>query len=83
MAFSIAYSEESVAILERFDPAVAKRIVSKLQQAAKDPMHYFKRLKDSELYKLRVGDYRVMARLDFAQETLFIATIGHRRNIYD
>jgi len=34
------------------------------------------------LYKLRVGDYRVVYELISAEQTIIIHTIGHRREIY-
>jgi mRNA interferase RelE/StbE len=83
MAFSVVYSAESAAILERLEPLVAKRILFRIDQAAKGPHHFFVRLRGSDAYKLRVGDYRVIATLDVAHEKVFIITLGHRKNIYD
>ncbi len=83
MVFSVSYSTESLAILERLDPVLARRILSKTDQAAKDPARFFVRIKGSFGYRLRAGDYRVIATLDFAQEKIFIVTLGHRKNIYD
>jgi len=34
------------------------------------------------MYKLRVGDYRVIYALDSARELLIVHTIGHRSKVY-
>jgi mRNA interferase RelE/StbE len=36
----------------------------------------------SDLYKLRVGDYRVLYEILAGEQTIVIHTIGHRREIY-
>jgi mRNA-degrading endonuclease RelE of RelBE toxin-antitoxin system len=42
---------------------------------------YFERLKDRQEYRLRVGQYRLIASIEGKQIT--ILDIGHRKNIYD
>lgn len=79
----MAFSEEALAILEKLDPPTARRILDKIDQAAENPLRLFQRLRGSELYKLRVGDYRVLARLNLAERKVSVATLGHRRNVYD
>ena len=47
------------------------------------PKHYLKPLSNVDGYSLRVGDYRVLIKLDKENKEIFIGTIGHRKNIYD
>jgi mRNA interferase RelE/StbE len=42
--------------------------------------HY--RMTGSDKFRLRVGDYRVIYRVDVAQEEIYLIAIGHRREIY-
>jgi mRNA interferase RelE/StbE len=37
---------------------------------------------ESDLFRLRVGDYRVLYRIDRQRREVLIARIGHRREIY-
>lgn len=83
MPFSIEYSDQALATIEGLERQVGKRIVAKLGEATKNPLHYFQRMSNSELYKLRAGDYRMLAELSFARETIFVVKIGHRKNVYD
>ncbi|HZX34043.1 MAG TPA: type II toxin-antitoxin system RelE/ParE family toxin [archaeon] len=61
---------------------VAERIISKLEQASADPQKAFSKLSGFQYYKLRVGDYRVIAFLDFSMKVVEVRRIGHRKNIY-
>ena len=40
-------------------------------------------LSGEDTYKLRVGDYRVIVDWDRQEDTVYVLTLGHRRNIYD
>jgi len=40
------------------------------------------RLKGSNRYRARVGDYRIIYTVDFGQNTIHLLAIGHRREIY-
>jgi mRNA interferase RelE/StbE len=42
--------------------------------------HY--RMRDSDKFRLRVGDYRVIYRLNVAVGEIYLVAIGHRREIY-
>ncbi len=45
------------------------------------PYHFFERLKERKCYKLRIGDYRVIAGIN--EGRIGIVLIGHRKNIYE
>jgi mRNA interferase RelE/StbE len=42
----------------------------------------YKKLKGSELYRIRTGDYRVIYQIDNAKLLVLVVRIGHRREIY-
>ncbi len=79
----IKWSDRSLSDLEKIDFQVSKRIVLKVSWLADhfeniilEPLH--NKLKG--LYKLRVGDYRVVYEIKYAE--LLIKFIGHRKDIY-
>jgi len=82
MKFSIAWSSEAMRVLVGLERAIAQRVVQKLEEAAQEPTHFFQRLEGRPEWKLRVGDYRIIAHVDFRQNRIFVATLGHRKNIY-
>jgi mRNA interferase RelE/StbE len=40
------------------------------------------RLKGMDSYRLRVGDYRVIYDFDLSKGTLYLLSVGHRREVY-
>lgn len=83
MKWSYAYQPAFMADLKRLDLKVAQRILEKLDAIQDDPLRTMKRLKGSDLFSLRVGDYRVYARAYVAQRLLEFVRAGHRRNVHD
>ena len=80
---TVEYSSRATDQLDDLERETAERIVSKLDDVVWKPDHYLKRLSDSELYRLRVGDYRIIIGWKRDDGVLFVREIGHRRNIYD
>lgn len=60
-----------------------RRIESKVDEIgariSKYP-HY--RMSGSDRYRFRVGDYRVIYRLDVSKEEIYLLAVGHRSEIY-
>jgi len=57
------------------------RIVRKVESAGKDPLRSFERLTGEEVWRMRVGDYRVIADIRLTERTLEVVAVGHRRSI--
>jgi mRNA-degrading endonuclease RelE of RelBE toxin-antitoxin system len=83
MTWGYTYQPTFVADLKRLDQPVARRIIEKLEAIQDDSLRTMKRLKGSDLFSLRIGDYRVYARAYVAQQLLDFVRAGHRRNIHD
>ena len=82
ISWKIELSEEAFRDLSNLNLDASKRIIKKLEQSAKDPKHFFKRLKGCDDYKLKVGDYRALALLLHEKKLIFVEKVGHRRNMY-
>ena len=57
---------------------MARRVVSKLEQAADRPERFFERLLGSGDYKLRIGDFRLIGALAFESKTIIVERVDHR-----
>ncbi len=68
--------------MDHLDRPVARRIVAKLEQAAVQPERFFERLVGSSDYKLRIGDYRLIAVLAYESKTILVERVDHRSRIY-
>jgi mRNA interferase RelE/StbE len=82
MVFTFVFSEEFESQLKKLDNTTVKRILDKLDSTAGSPSHFFERLVGRDEYKIRIGDYRVIARILQNEKTIFVLSVGHRKNIY-
>lgn len=80
----IAYSKSSLKTLRKIPAPEAERIMSKVEQYAKDPESLasnVKHLKGSPFLRLRVADWRVI--FDEDGNVLRILKIGARGSVYE
>lgn len=61
---------------------IKTRIYNKIISTKEDPHHYFIKLEGRPEYKLRIGDYRVIAEINQSEIKILVLLIGHRKNIY-
>ena len=80
--FEVEFSEESLFQLQGMEIPLAKRIIQKIESTRSDPHRFFVRLVGRTEYKLRVGDYRVIADIEENRRVIVVRSLGHRRNIY-
>ncbi len=82
MTWNYTFQPSFLADLKGLDLPIAQRILSKLEEIKADPLRTMKRLKGSDLFSLRIGDYRMHARAFTAQKVLDFIRAGHRRNVH-
>jgi mRNA interferase RelE/StbE len=59
------------------------RVEASIQALAENPRPPgVQRLRGSQLWRLRVGTYRVIYQVDDAQQVVTIARVRHRRDVY-
>jgi mRNA interferase RelE/StbE len=80
--FTIIYDEEALENLEKLEKKIRKRIFEKISSTKENPFHYFERLISRDEYKLRIGDYRIIADIDEKTKRISILFVNHRKNVY-
>ena len=83
MPWRLEYTESARRDLRDLDHAVAQQVLRKLDSVKGDPMRSMKRLKGGRDWRLRVGDWRVIVRIDAASELATVLRVGHRSVVYD
>ena len=69
--------------LKGLQPRSQERILNELDQLLVSPTQTdFKKLKGREGYRLRVGDYRVLIKVNREEQLFIITEIGPRGDIY-
>ena len=80
--YNIEWKEHTVKNIENLESSIAKRILKKVEELAENPFSKdIKKLKGSNDFRLRVGDYRIIFSIE--KNTIQILKVGHRKNIYD
>jgi mRNA interferase RelE/StbE len=82
MKYQVFYEKEALKELENLEPSLSRRIVDKIDKMSDNPSSCdIKKLKGSEDFRLRVGDWRII--FIFEENIIKILKIGHRKHIYD
>jgi len=81
--FKVIFDDKALEFLEKLDKKNRERIFNKIMSTKEDPFHYFEKLTKKNFYKLRVGDYRIIADINENEIKILVLLIGHRKNIYD
>ena len=70
--------------LQRLPMEVQRRIVAKLAELATEPRptNVVKLTGDENLWRIRVGQYRVVYEINDGEILVYVLAIGHRREVY-
>ncbi|MGI0010088.1 MAG: type II toxin-antitoxin system RelE family toxin [Nitrosopumilaceae archaeon] len=82
MVYSIHITDTAKKQLVKIDRETVKRIDKKLREISHDPFLYVTRLAGLEIYKLRIGDYRVLMSIQRDKLIIMVVEVSHRRNVY-
>jgi mRNA interferase RelE/StbE len=77
----VLLSERAQERLSALEAETRERIKDALRDL--HPDRDLSRLSGKDVYSLRVGDYRAIVDWDRREDTVYVLTVGHRRNIYD
>lgn len=82
--YDVVWSVGAIRAAKRLDRVVARRIFAATELLALNPRPpKSKGLRGfDELFRIRVGDYRVVYRIRETQLIVTVITVGHRKDIY-
>lgn len=88
MAWRIEFERAAARELDKLNSQSAGRVLGFLRDRVaplEDPRSIGQALKGDrlgEFWRYRIGDYRVIARIEDAEARILVLRIGHRREIY-
>lgn len=88
LVWAIELSESAKKDLKKFDKPVSKRIIKWLEErvlSGVDPRLWGKQLKGDvfgDMWRYRVGDYRILCIIKDNIVTIKVVSIGHRKEVY-
>lgn len=82
MEYGIFLHPKASAFLESVDDGLRDRIRKKLKILSSKP-EKGEKLKGSEFWRLRIGDYRAIYEINRSNHRIIVLFIGHRKEVYD
>ena len=85
MSWHIDFDDKAKKNFDKLDHSIRQRILSYLNRIRNHPLSYAEMLAGgfAGLYKFRVGDYRLIAKIEENKMTVLVVKIGHRRDVYE
>lgn len=82
MSFKVIFHPKAASALKKLEEDIKNRIKKKLRILTDQP-EAGKRLKYSDFWSLRIGDYRAIYEIDRKNKQVIVLFIGHRKKVYD
>lgn len=84
MKYTVRLEKRAERQLEKLPPEALSRVCQKLAKLEQNPrLAGIKKLRVTEGYRLRVGDYRVLFTIDDESKEVCIYRIKHRKKVYE
>jgi len=82
LEWKVQYSQTANEFLAKMDNKQAEIIFRKINSTKLNPHHFFEKMVSLPFYKIRIGDYRVIADLKEQVQIIAVIKIGHRKKVY-
>ena len=86
MGYNVEFTPTGIAGLEGLTPTIQERILRKIRWLSENFNDVNPQALSADLiglFKLRVGDYRVIYSFDIETRLMTIHKVGHRRDVYN
>jgi mRNA interferase RelE/StbE len=84
LSYQVDFTPKALKDLEALDRSIQRRVVEKVTALGEDPRPPgAKALQGSKgLYRVRVGDYRIIYTVEDGKLLVLVVSVGHRREVY-
>ena len=83
MTFKVLLHPKAAKEIQKIEKQIRTRIIESAKQLCENPDILGKHLKQSDYWRLRVGDYRVIYEINQNRKQVVILFFGHRSKVYD
>ena len=81
--YSIEIKKSAAKEIASLPKSEIARIVEKIERLANDPRpNGCKKLSGDEKYRIRVGRYRILYRIEDTLLIIYLVKVGHRKDVY-
>ena len=82
--YSVEIKKSAAKEIAKLQKPVLKRVLEKIQALASEPRPAgCKKLSGDEKYRVRVGDYRILYKIEDDVLIVYVVKVGHRQSIYE
>ncbi|HYU62030.1 MAG TPA: type II toxin-antitoxin system RelE/ParE family toxin [Solirubrobacterales bacterium] len=82
MAYDVLASQAAARDIRRLPPETRPRVRDAILALREDPRARAQKLAVEGAYRVRVGDYRIVFRVDDTAREVLITRVRHRRDVY-
>ena len=88
MTYQVDYTPHAIKALEKMDKFTRRMLIGWIDKnlvGCSNPRAHGKPLSTNRVgqWRYRVGDYRIVSKIEDGKLLILIITIGHRREVYD
>jgi mRNA interferase RelE/StbE len=84
MGYSVTFTSKAARDFRKLPEDIRDRIAPIIERLKDNPRPIgCEKVKGTDEWRVRVGDYRIRYRIDDAAKTITITRIGHRRDVYE
>ena len=83
MRYQILLHPKAAEFVKKADPQLRTRIKSRLKELQDSPERKGERLKPTNFWRLKIGDYGAIYEVQVKDRRVIILFVGHRRKVYD
>ncbi len=81
--YSIEFLNSAAKEFRKLSSEIKRSMLDPIDALSNNPYSFkTKKLRNTDLYRIRVGDYRIIYQIDDDEKTVLITKIGHRREVY-
>ncbi len=81
--YLILFSDKSKKQLRKLPKNVRDIILNKIYSIRNDPFRYVKKLEGSNLWRLRIMDYRAIINIFISSKKIIVLTVDKRERVYE
>ena len=80
--YEVRVKTSAAKTLDSYDAALRNRIIAKFDDIAENPRGTDSKKLEGNIYRVRVGDYRIVYEVHDKERKAVVLRIGHRSEIY-
>lgn len=83
MTYTVLLHPKAAQSIDKIGEPTRIRIKERLDELKEDPEKKGSRLRHTEFWRLRIGDYRGIYEIKREKGQVIVLYVGHRRDVYD